>query len=209
MVTRYAQVVLLHKWAIVAAGLDVKRKLSGTGMTVSLRRLLAHDLSKLSPAEFMPYARHFCGDKPVDKRAPRDPEFELAWQHHFRHNDHHPEHFQEPDGHFRQMPDEAVVEMVVDWMAATRAYEGHWPCCGGHWRWIEDSWDRLELHPINKAFAGAIVCALGYNAALPEFDWAAAIKLVDDPELGQRLERLRRQAETTAGPIRWSEPSPL
>jgi uncharacterized protein DUF5662 len=191
-VARYLGVVVIHKWAIIAAGRDVNRALRHTGLQVSLRRLLMHDLSKFSRAELMPYARHFAR---ADRSAP-DPEFDAAWRHHYLHNDHHPEHFFIA-GEPRRMPDEAVVEMVVDWMAACRAYQGAWPCCGGHWRWLEHSWDRLRLHADNKALAGAIVCALGYALAIPEYDWGAA---VTDVRVRGQLAALRTQIR--AEPIR-------
>lgn len=186
LAARYLRVVLVHKWAIVAAGRDVNRALRSTDLHVSLRRLVVHDLSKLSRAELMPYARHFTSHR--DRGAP-DPAFEAAWRHHYEHNDHHPEHFVGPDGTPTRMPDEAVIEMVVDWMAASRAYEGSWPCCGGHWRWLEHSWDRLRLHPENKALAGAIVCVLGYAVAIPGYDWGVQ---VTDPRVRRQLAALRR-----------------
>ena len=176
---RYLAVVAVHKWAIVVAGREVNRVLAPIGLRVSWRRLVVHDLSKLSRAELMPYARHFA-KRARDRHAP-DPDFERAWRHHYEHNDHHPEHFFDESGTVRRMPDAAVIEMVVDWMAASRAYEGTWPCCGGHWRWLEHNWDRLKLHPANKALAGAIVCALGYKHAIPGFDWDAARQATDAP----------------------------
>lgn len=182
---KYVGVVLVHKWAILAAGRTVNRTIAPSGLRVSLRRLVLHDLSKFSRAELLPYARHFTRH---DRTRP-DPAFEAAWRHHYEHNDHHPEHF----GGAR-MPDEAVVEMVVDWMAASRAYEGTWPCCGGHWRWLEHSWDRLELHPENKALAGAITCALGYAVAIPTYDWGAS---VTDPQLLARTAALRRLGKSS------------
>lgn len=178
---RYIGVVIVHKWAIVVAGRDVNRALAPSGLRVSLRRLLLHDLSKFSRAELVPYARHFARAR---RDAP-DPAFAAAWRHHYEHNDHHPEHFAG-----ERMPDEAVVEMVVDWMAASRAYEGAWPCCGGHWRWLEHSWDRLELHPDNKALAGAIVCRLGYAVAIPEYDGGAT---VTDERVRRLIAALRAQ----------------
>lgn len=169
-VAKYLRVVAVHKWAIVVAGRDVNRVVARrTGLRVSWRRLVAHDLSKLGRAELMPYARHFAKAR---GRGP-DPAFAAAWRHHYEHNDHHPEHFRREDGSFAAMPDEAVVEMVVDWLAASRAYEGAWPCCGGEWRWLHHSWDKLRMHPSNKALAGAIACALGYAIAVPGYDWSA------------------------------------
>ena len=193
MIARYSGVVLTHKWAIIAAGLDVNRRLANTGVAVPLLRLVKHDLSKLSKPEFMPYAIHFSGP-----RHGPDIGFDEAWKHHYQHNDHHPEHFKRSSGEFDLMPDEAVVEMVVDWMAATRAYEGAWPCCGGHWRWVEHSWDKLGLHPVNKALAGAIVCALGYSVAIPHFDWEEAHHLALDASQRQKIRALHA---TLGGPV--------
>jgi hypothetical protein len=185
---RYLGVVALHKWAIVVAGREVNRALPD-GMRVSWRRLLAHDLSKLSRAELMPYAWNFANrERSRDKP---DPAFAAALRHHYEHNDHHPEHFAcAEDGTFGRMPDEAVVEMVIDWMAASRAYEGTWPCCGGHWRWLEHSWEQLRLHPANKALAGAIVCLLGYGVAIPEYRWDDAREHANDPRVRAKLDEL-------------------
>ena len=199
---RYLRVIAVHKWAIVVAGREVNRTLAASvpSLRVSWQRLVTHDLSKLSRAELMPYAWHFAGrardGTPRDRHAP-DPDFERAWRHHYEHNDHHPEHFFDQHQTPRRMPDEAVVEMVVDWMAASRAYEGTWPCCGGHWRWVEHSWDRLKLHPANKALAGAIVCALGYRTAIPEYEWGDALRSTDD---ATTLDALRAHAATAPTP---------
>ncbi|MBA3459203.1 MAG: hypothetical protein H0T46_04525 [Deltaproteobacteria bacterium] len=58
---RYLGVVAVHKWAIVVAGREVNRVLAASvpRLRVSWQRLVAHDLSKLSRAELMPYAWHF------------------------------------------------------------------------------------------------------------------------------------------------------
>lgn len=195
LLLRYLGVVAIHKWAIVVAGRDVNRAIAPSGLRVSLRRLLAHDLSKLTRAELMPYARHFRVTPFGTPHRGDDPAFAAAWRHHYEHNDHHPEHFVAADGTPARMPDEAVVEMVVDWMAAGRAYAGAWPCCGGHWRWLEDSWDRLRLHPDNKQLAGAIVHALGYAAAIPDYDW-------DADGTAPALAALREIARSNPAPLR-------
>ena len=85
LVARYLRVVAIHKWAIVVAGRRVNRAIRPSGLRVSLRRLAMHDLSKLTRAELMPYARHFA----TRTREP-DPAFDAAWRHHYAHNDHHP-----------------------------------------------------------------------------------------------------------------------
>lgn len=70
--------IMRHKWYVFIAGWRLK---------VPLWRLLTHDLSKFSPAEFGAYARQFHGDK-------GDPTgFAHAWLHHQHHNAHHWEYW--------------------------------------------------------------------------------------------------------------------
>ncbi|CAF2964711.1 unnamed protein product [Rotaria sp. Silwood2] len=137
---QYLWEVLKHKYFIIVAGLRINRLLRSTSYRVSYKRLLLHDLSKFERAEFWPYAEHFCGKKGVNSK--NDDAFHVAWLHHVAHNDHHWEHFianysqiakqvrnhSELAQHFiREMPDDALLEMVVDNVAASRSYEGYWP----------------------------------------------------------------------------------
>ena len=138
---RYFWAVLLHKCCILLAGIRINRVLRSTSYRVSYKRLFAHDLSKLSPEEFSPYAEHFYG------RHEHEDQFQRAWQHHLRHNDHHWEHFidEEQEHIIYSMPDEAIVEMLVDNLAASRSYEGYWPNGKSKdgWPWITQHYDQF------------------------------------------------------------------
>lgn len=63
-----------------------------------------HDESKFSEEEFEPYAQKWFGNGEdcVD--------YELAWQHHWTHNEHHPEYWFGND-----MPYIYILEMLCDW----------------------------------------------------------------------------------------------
>jgi hypothetical protein len=66
-----------------------------------------HDESKFSEEEFEPYARFWYNDK---DHYDYDPEYEAAWEHHWKNNEHHPEHWLGAD-----MPAIYVLEMLCDW----------------------------------------------------------------------------------------------
>jgi hypothetical protein len=181
---RYFCAVILHKFCILLAGIRMNKILRSTSYQVSYKRLLLHDLSKFSPSEFWPYAEHFYGEKKHPE------EFHKAWLHHVAHNDHHWEHFidnyplwdhqQINDLIIHQMPDDAILEMVADNLAATRSYEGYWPDGKKKdgWSWITNSFEKYGLHSISKMKFAAILCALGYARVLPkEFDWTTIEKM--------------------------------
>ena len=136
-----------HRIALAKAG----RKLG-----VSWKRILKHDNSKFHPIEFMQYVAKF-------ELGTNDPEkWATAWQHHWKHNDHHIEYWEDKnltftlspnieDGDMANevrigggakkdwqgpvwMPDCAVREMIADWIAGSLAYSGQYPKAGD-WKW--------------------------------------------------------------------------
>lgn len=83
-------------------------------------RAAVHDNSKLDPEEFDLYNAAF---PELQKYAYGSPEFNVALQmiqpalsHHYKANDHHPEHFQ---GGISEMHLVQVIEMLCDWLAAS------------------------------------------------------------------------------------------
>lgn len=72
---RYLRYVLLHKWYVLKAGIVIN------GWSIPwLWRLLVHDLSKFSRAEWTPYVRQFYGMKP-DVQARSEIDWHLAKYH--------------------------------------------------------------------------------------------------------------------------------
>ena len=136
-----------HRLALARAG----RKLG-----VPWIRIFKHDNSKFHPIEFMQYVRKF--ELGVD-----EPEkWAKAWKHHWQHNDHHIEYWEDKaltftpspntaDGDLMNeggigggthagrdgpiwMPNNAVREMIADWIAGSLAYSGQYPKAG-QWKW--------------------------------------------------------------------------
>ena len=69
-----------------------------------LELIAEHDESKFSEEEFEPYAQKWFGDKKKTR------EYELAWEHHYMNNEHHPEYWDGED-----MPYIYILEMICDW----------------------------------------------------------------------------------------------
>ena len=151
---RYARYVARHKWFVFRAGLRVG---------APLWRLLIHDWSKLTPAEWTPYVRSFYGSQG------RTPEvraaFDRAWLHHQHRNPHHWQHWllREDDGdtNVLPMPPKLAREMVADWMGAGRAITGRWAAA----EWYVQNAHRIVLADETRVQVEAL---LGIsNDALP------------------------------------------
>ena len=89
-------------------------------------RGLMHDMSKFSPAEFIPSAKYFQGDKSPIEAEKAANGYSFAWLHHKGVNPHHWEWWIDfaDDGTFivNKIPYEYVVEMVCDWIGAGKVY---------------------------------------------------------------------------------------
>ena len=151
---KYASYVARHKWFVLRAGLKTK---------APLWRLLIHDWSKLTPAEWFPYVQTFYGrDVQFYRDAARrghwltgprghawrdGAAFDKAWLHHQHRNPHHWQHWllQEDDGDLKtlRMPHKLVREMVADWMGAGRAITGRWDVGS----WYDENAHQIQLHP--------------------------------------------------------------
>eukprot|EP01118_Nematostelium_gracile_P006777 TRINITY_DN2185_c0_g1_i3.p2 TRINITY_DN2185_c0_g1~~TRINITY_DN2185_c0_g1_i3.p2 ORF type:complete len:205 (-),score=34.16 TRINITY_DN2185_c0_g1_i3:761-1375(-) len=158
---RYLYVVLYHKFYVFVAGRYINSKLRPSGFSVSLSRMLLHDLSKFSPSEFFPYAYYYYGENPRD---PNDNDFKKAWIHHYQNNDHHPEFFKSGN-QINRMSGDAMMELIADWFAANQAYEGNWPQ-PGKWHWLKKNFSTQPIHEVDKCFIGLILSILGFEEDL-------------------------------------------
>lgn len=82
----------------------------------------AHDLSKLSPEEFIAYQRNFFPVKAKEGSSSMTPEFRAAWEHHKENNPHHWQHWTALPSAERGVGSPYACEahcvcMVIDWMA--------------------------------------------------------------------------------------------
>jgi len=167
------------------AGQYVNKKVrpAGSGLSVTWKRMVLHDLSKFTPTEFFAYAAHFVGE---NKGKPGDHDFDVAWRHHYEHNDHHPEYFQK-NGNISQMGPDALMELVADWFAAERAYDGQWPT-PGEWKWVQSRFPKLVIHPNDKLLLGAILSVLGFDRDVaPTFTWEDSLNTLQAYTTGTRV----------------------
>ena len=88
---------------------------------------LLHDLSKYSPVEFWEGVKYYQGDSSPIDAAKKDKGYSMAWFHHRGRNYHHYEMWQDDFDHGGKpliMPYKYFAEMVCDYLAAGRAYNG-------------------------------------------------------------------------------------
>jgi len=156
---KYASYVIRHKWFVFLAGLKTD---------APIWRLLIHDWSKLTPAEWFPYVQKFYGigsnQAETDLgRAVLDEvqaDFDKAWLHHIHHNPHHWQHhlLLQYDGEMKalRMPDDLVCEMLADWMGAGRAITGKWEVD----EWYAKNKDNMKLHPDTRKHVISLILGL-------------------------------------------------
>jgi hypothetical protein len=189
-----------HKLVIFLAGMVVNWKLRKTAYSVPLRRLIFHDWVKLSPSELWSYANHFFGDS-----GPNDG-FTEAFRHHVSYMDHHVEHHwlqftMNPSSEerveraktARRPRDEALVEMIVDWMAAEVAYNHQLPR-PGRWSWAKRTTATCGLQKEALALFSALLCALGYSEDVAiSYGWTGPERSVRCASLPALLDYFARE----------------
>lgn len=90
-------------------------------------RGLVHDNSKLSPEEFFEGVKYWNGKRSPIIVAKEQTGISYAWLHHRGRNKHHYEYWidrLDQGGVPHKIPFQYVIEMVCDWLAACRTYEG-------------------------------------------------------------------------------------
>jgi hypothetical protein len=146
----YAWYVVKHKWYVFVECL--KHGLIWRGIT--------HDLSKLRPSEWFPYAWSFNGPQPRSERTKE--RFDLAWLKHQHRNDHHWQTFvlQEDSGAVKvlPMPHKARLEMLCDWRGAGKAILGK---DADTKAWYLKNKKKMRLHPDTRAWVEEQLNILG------------------------------------------------
>jgi hypothetical protein len=138
----YFKYVIRHKWFVAKAGVKVG---------ASWWRLLKHDWSKLTLAEWHPYVNSFYGQWKYKERPQWLVEsFDAAWLHHQHWNDHHWQHWvlREDSGAIKllEMPKDCVFEMVADWAGAGRVITGKWEVAS----WYQLNREKIQLHSATR-----------------------------------------------------------
>jgi hypothetical protein len=148
----YARYVARHKFGVLVGAYLVR---------AGVWAALVHDLSKLLPDEWGPYARNFYqADGSPRRGEPEDSEFKLAWWLHQRRNPHHWQHWllRNDDGTLTPipMPEPVVREMVADWIGAGMAIAGTLDPSG----WYEHSREKMVLADETRELVESILRAL-------------------------------------------------
>ena len=87
-----------------------------------------HDASKYEDIEFYPYRKHWYptseekgyGDEYLTRA---EQEYEDAWKHHYKNNEHHQKHWIDANNQLLDMPLSAIVEMICDWLSISDYYK--------------------------------------------------------------------------------------
>lgn len=90
---------------------------------------LFHDLSKYTPTEFIPGVKYYQGTRSPNEGEREANGFSKAWMHHKGRNKHHFEYWTDYDYQTKQMkgmpmPDNYIIEMFCDRVAASKIYQG-------------------------------------------------------------------------------------
>lgn len=90
---------------------------------------LRHDLSKYSPAEFIPGAKYYQGTRSPNEMEREQSGYSAAWLHHKGRNRHHFEYWADYNPTVKKvmpvkMPAKYVAEMFCDRVAASKIYAG-------------------------------------------------------------------------------------
>lgn len=80
-----------------------------------------HDESKYLEEEFDGYRQYFhtCSNEKKDQKL-----FDIAWEHHYKNNKHHPEYWMDENGNPGDMPPIYIAEMLLDWEAMSMKFGG-------------------------------------------------------------------------------------
>ena len=119
-------------------------------------RGLLHDLSKFSPAEFLPGVRYYDGHRSPNEGERLDKGYSAAWMHHKGRNRHHFEYWTDYSPATRRMepikmPAKYLAEMFCDRVAASRVYRGKDYTDGDPLAYFLRGKDTRLIHPDTSA----------------------------------------------------------
>ena len=118
---------------------------------------LRHDLSKYTPAEFIPGCRYYSGDRSPNERERELYGYSRAWLHHRGRNKHHFEYWFDYNPAERRnmpvkMPLKYVAEMFCDRVAASKIYQGERYTDAHPLMYFEKGKDIRLIHPQTSDF---------------------------------------------------------
>lgn len=173
---KYLFSIICHKWLVLRVGLIIGK--------IPFWRLLIHDWSKFTPAEFFCYARYKYG------RSGDREEWAIGWLHHLHFNAHHSEHwvltwcgdkdFYTLIGEHKAdyvvmlpMPEVYVREMLADMHATSKQVTGSWEIS----KWLNANGPKVGFHEDTLVLIDKVMRELGY-VLTANCDWSWALGLI-------------------------------
>lgn len=114
----HLKTILIHKWYVLLACWSCGLYWEG----------IVHDLSKLSPTEFLELGKYYTVGRSPIVRARQENGVSKAWLHHMGHNKHHWQYWVDflPNSNVgvpMPMDSRSIIELICDWIGAGKAYE--------------------------------------------------------------------------------------
>ncbi len=137
---------------------------------------LRHDLSKYTPAEFLPGVRYYQGTRSPNEQERDEKGYSAAWMHHKGRNRHHFEYWTDYSPKTRRiepvkMPLRYVVEMFCDRVAASRIYGGKNYTDDAPLRYFLKGKATRRIHPETSAFLERLLRMLADRGEAYTFAW--------------------------------------
>ena len=135
---------------------------------------LRHDLSKYSPAEFIPSVRHYVGTRSPNELEREEYGFSFAWMHHKGRNRHHFEYWTDYDPIVKElrpvkMPLRFVIEMFCDRIAASKIYKGKDYTDSSPYEYFMRGKAKLLMHPETAELTKKLLLMLKDEGEKPTF----------------------------------------
>lgn len=149
---------LKHLWNIIKHKYFVY--VYGRRLDIGRWQLIKHDMSKLSPIEFLESVKYFQGSRSPIPACKAANGYSKAWQHHKGRNPHHYEYWVDNIDTGMTMipiPWKYLLEMVADWYAAGRTYNGKSFTNQDEINWWESNKDIMSLNPLTRAAVNRII----------------------------------------------------
>ena len=139
---------------------------------------LLHDLSKYSPTEFRVGAKYYQGDRSPNNAEREDIGLSTAWLHHKGRTKHHYEYWIDYglNSSSKQlvgmkMPDNYIVEMFMDRIAASKVYKGKAYKDSDPLEYYKRGKDDYIMHPHTKALLEKLLVMLAEKGERKTFEY--------------------------------------
>ncbi len=147
---------------------------------------LTHDLSKYSLTEFLVGVKYYQGDRSPNGAEREAKGYSEAWMHHKGRNRHHYEYWTDMNMETKRyeaipMPRRYLAEMVMDRIAACKTYRRGDYNDGAALAYLENSRERLLMHPQTRRELAYILTILRDNGEKAAFHYIKENVLTGKP----------------------------